>query len=241
MELRTVLSVVLAGLLAWPLPAQQPTGPRPQVAQPPPGAQAPAPAPEKPAPGTPAAQPATVSQAQPAEPPGLLKIVVIEGEGAVNNIRTRSATAPVVEVRDENDKPVAGAEVVFQLPPAGPGGVFHGWMRTQTVRSDEKGRAAASGYTPNDQPGRFNIKVTATLGNKTGSAVISQSNVYRGGGAGPGMSSGRSGWWKILVGVGTAGAVIGAVAATRGNGTTSTTTYKPITITPGPITVGSPR
>ncbi len=242
MEPRTVLSVVLAGLLAWPLPAQQPTGPRPQIAQPPQGTQAPStlPTPERPSPGTPAAQ-APAAQAQPAEPPGVLKIVVVEGEGAVNNIRTRSATAPVVEVRDENDKPVAGAEVIFQLPPAGPGGVFHGWMRTQTVRSDENGRAAASGYAPNDQAGRFNIKVTATLGNRTGSAVISQTNVYRGGGGGPGISSARSGWWKILVGVGAAGAVIGAVAATRGNGTASATTSRPITITPGPITVGTPR
>lgn len=236
-----MLSVMLAGLLAWPSPAQQPTGPRPQVAQPPAGVQAPAPAPDKPTPGTPAAQLAAAPQGQPAEPPGTLKIVVIEGEGAVNNVRTRSATAPVVEVRDENDKPVAGAEVVFQLPAAGPGGVFHGWMRTQTVRTDEKGRAAASGYAPNDQAGRFNIKVTATHRNKTGSAVISQTNVYRGGGTAPGIAGGRSGWWKIVVGLGTAGAVIGAVAATRGNGTAATTTYKPITITPGPITVGSPR
>jgi len=239
-----MLSILLAGLLAWPLPGQQPTGPRPQVAQPPAGqasplmpqpTQAPKAAPEKPQPGTPAQQPAT-----PAEAPGVLKVIVIEGEGAVNNIRTRSATAPLVEVRDESGKPVAGAEVVFQLPPAGPGGVFHGWMRTQTVRSDAQGRAAASGYAPNDQAGRFNIKVTATLGNKTGSAVIAQSNVYRGGSA-PGMSGGRSGWWKIVVGVGAAGAVIGAVAATRNGGQTSTTALKPITITPGPITVGSPR
>ena len=43
---------------------------------------------------------------------GSLKIVVIEGEGALNNIRSRTATQPVVEVRDENDRPVEGAEVV---------------------------------------------------------------------------------------------------------------------------------
>lgn len=237
MHLRTVLSIFLAGMLAWPLPAQQPTGPRPQLAQPAPGQ---APAPEKPQPGKPAAEQQPAAPAAPAEPPGVLKLIVIEGEGAINNIRTRSATAPVVEVRDENDKPVAGAEVVFQLPPAGPGGVFHGWMRSQTVRSDAQGRAAANGYAPNDQAGRFNIKVTATLGNKTGSVVIGQSNAYRGG-SGPGVSSGRSNWWKVILGVGAVGGVIGAVAATRGNGTSAPATTNPITITPGPITVGSPR
>lgn len=236
MHPRSVLSVVLAGLLAWPLPAQQPTGPRPQVAQPPPSPQ---PAPEKPQPGTPAPAPQPAPPA-PTEPPGVLKLVVIQGEGAINNIRTRSATAPIVEVRDENDKPVAGAEVIFQLPPAGPGGVFHGWMRSQTVRSDAQGRAAATGYAPNDQAGRFNIKVTASLGNKTGAVVIGQSNADRGG-SGPGMANGRSGWWKIALGVGSAGAVIGAVAATRNGGGSAPAAGNPITITPGPISVGSPR
>jgi len=66
---------------------------------------------------------------------------VVQGEGAENNLRTRNATQPVVEVRDDGDKPVPGAEVVFQLPPAGPGGVFNGWMRTQTARTGPEGRA----------------------------------------------------------------------------------------------------
>src|SRR5258708_3866192 len=89
--------------------------------------------------------------------PGGLKIVVVQGEGAKNNVRTRNATQPVVEVRDDSDKPVAGAEVVFQLPPAGPGGVFNGWMRTQTARTSPEGRAGAKGFAPHDEVGRFNI------------------------------------------------------------------------------------
>src|SRR6266545_372982 len=89
---------------------------------------------------------------------GGLKIVTIQGEGAVNSIRSKTATQPVVEVRDEQDKPVAGAEVVFQLPAAGPGGVFNGWMRNQTARTNAQGQAGVSGYVPNDEEGRFNIK-----------------------------------------------------------------------------------
>jgi hypothetical protein len=38
-----------------------------------------------------------------------LKIVVLEGEGAVNIIQQKTAVAPVIEVRDRNDQPVAGA------------------------------------------------------------------------------------------------------------------------------------
>ena len=109
-----------------------------------------------------------------------LKIVVIEGEGAKNSIRSKFATAPVVEVQDAEAKPVPGAEVIFQLPAAGPGGVFNGWMRTQTARTGSDGRAAATGMTPNDQEGRFNIKVSASEGAKRGSAVIAQANVKNG-------------------------------------------------------------
>src|SRR5207249_257627 len=42
-----------------------------------------------------------------------LKIVVVEGEGTNNDIEAGSSQPPVVEVRDGNDQPVAGANVIF--------------------------------------------------------------------------------------------------------------------------------
>jgi hypothetical protein len=170
---------------------------------------------------------------------GSLKITVVEGEGAVNSIRGRTATQPVVEVRDEQDKPIAGAEVVFQLPAAGPGGVFHGWMRTQTAKTNEEGRAAAQGLTPNEEEGRFNIKVTATEGKRTGTVVIAQNNV-RNGGAGARSGGSRRGLW-ILLGVAAVAAIAGGIAATRGDDSNGGPTTTPVTISPGPVTVGSPR
>ncbi len=169
-----------------------------------------------------------------------LKIVVVQGEGAANNVRTRSATPVVVEVRDDSDKPVSGAEVVFQLPPAGPGGVFNGWMRNQTARTGADGRAQTSGFTPNDEEGRFNIKATATSGTKTASAVIAQTNSRSG--SGPQAKSNHSGLWKVLAVVGVAGLVGGVVAAKHGGGSSASTTPTiPITISTGPVTVGGPR
>ena len=44
-----------------------------------------------------------------------LKIVVVEGEDAVNIIQQRTAVAPVIEVRDRNNQPVAGAVVRFAI------------------------------------------------------------------------------------------------------------------------------
>jgi hypothetical protein len=170
-----------------------------------------------------------------------LKINVLEGEGAKNSIRARTAAAPVVEVKDAADKPVVGAEVIFQLPAVGPSGIFNGWLKSQTVRTDEQGKASATGYTPNGESGRFNIKVTATLGTQTGQAIIAQANVD-GDGTSGGSASKKSGTWKYVLGIGGAAAVIAAVAATRGGTSTATTVAAiPVSITAGGITVAGPR
>ncbi len=172
-------------------------------------------------------------------PGGDLKMIVVQGEGALNNIRTRSAAPLIVEVRDTADKPVAGAEVVFQLPPAGPGGVFNGWMRNQTTRTNAEGRAGTNGFAPNDEAGRFNIKVTATSGTKSSSLIIAQTNTANGS-AGTQAKS-KSNLWKVLLIVGAAGLAGGIVAATRGGSSTPPTPPTPITVSAGPITIGGPR
>ena len=174
---------------------------------------------------------------------GTLKITAVQGEGAINNIGTRTATQPGVEVQDEAGKPVAGAEVVFQMPAAGPGGVFTEWLRSQTVRSNAQGRAVATGLTPNDQEGRFNIKVTATLAGKSGSVVIGQSNSANGGPVGQGVRSKNRGLWITVAVLGGVAAAIGAVAATRSSSSPSaaTTATNANAITLGSISVGRPR
>lgn len=178
-----------------------------------------------------------VDQAKPT-----LKVTVLEGEGAKNSIRARTAAAPVVEVKDAADKAVVGAEVIFQLPAVGPSGIFNGWLKSQTVRTDEQGKASATGYTPNSEPGRFNIKVTATLGSQTGQAIVSQANVEGDGSKGGGAAASKSGTWKYILGVGAAAAIIGAVAATRGGTATTTAAItNPVTITAGGVTVAGPR
>src|SRR5579863_6856916 len=44
----------------------------------------------------------------PATSPGLL-ITILDGEGALNDIRKGTAREPIVQVEDENHRPVAGA------------------------------------------------------------------------------------------------------------------------------------
>ena len=84
----------------------------------------------------------------------MLNLVVVEGEGATNNIRQRTAREPVVQVEDQNHKPVAGAIVVFTLPTHGASGTFANGARTLTMVSDSKGQAVAHGLRPNGQQGQ---------------------------------------------------------------------------------------
>lgn len=173
--------------------------------------------------------------------PKKLNIVVIEGEGAINNIRQRTAREPIVQVEDENRKPVAGATVTFLLPNNGPGAVLRDGTRSFTAVTDQNGRAVLRGLRPNSTPGQFQIQVNASFQGATGSATIAQTNmIAAAAGAGAGAAAGgiSAKLIAILAVVGGAAAAGGIVAATRGNDNPAAPA--PITITPGNPTVGTP-
>jgi hypothetical protein len=179
--------------------------------------------------------------AWPQQPGGGLKLTPVKGEGAHNSIRNKSATPPAIAVRDENDQPVKGAEVTFQLPPMGASGAFFGWLRTNTGRTDAEGLVEAAPFTPNDEEGRLNIMVTAKSGAKSGTLVVHQANTRDGSAATVGPKNSHKTLWIVLA-VAAAAAIGGGVAATRGEGNDNTTpTTIPVSITPGPVTVGGPR
>jgi hypothetical protein len=165
-----------------------------------------------------------------------LKVFVLQGEGAVNSIRTRSATEPVVEVRDERNQPVQGAEVVFQLPAVGPGGLFAGQKSTWTGRTDANGQVVAAGFVPNQEQGRFHIRVTATHSGNIGRATVAQSNSIRPVPSGEPRRAGHSGWWKAVAVMGAGGAVGGILWATRrGEGRPT------VVLQPGTVSFSGPR
>jgi hypothetical protein len=45
----------------------------------------------------------------------MLKIEVVEGEGAINNIRLHRAKEPVVRTVDENNQPLSGVSLTFLM------------------------------------------------------------------------------------------------------------------------------
>jgi hypothetical protein len=165
--------------------------------------------------------------------PALLNIQIVEGEGAVNNVRQRVAREPVVEVTDENHRPVAGAIVLFSAPRNGAGGTFPGGANTLSVTTDAQGRATASGFQPNKNHGSYEIQVTATYAGLTASKSISQVN------AGPVLGLTAKVW--IIIAIAAGAAAGGAVAATRGGGTATAPASSPTVITPGAPSVGGPH
>ncbi len=165
-----------------------------------------------------------------------LKIVILEGEGAINNIRQRTAREPIVEVQDENNRPVAGAVVLFALPDRGASGVFANGQTSMTVLTDQQGRAVATGLRPNSVQGDFQIRVTASHEGRTGNTTINQVNSMMGAAAAGGVS-GKTIAILLLVAGGAAG---GAIAATRGGGQAPPPTPGPAGPRTVAIGVGSP-
>ena len=114
-------------------------------------------------------------------------------------------------------------------------------MRTQTARTGPEGRAQTNGFMPNEEEGRFNIRVSATSGTKTSNAIIAQVNTRGTGEKGPQAKS-RSKMWTIIAIVGVAALTGGIVAAKHGGSSSDNTVVTvPVTISPGPVTVGGPR
>jgi len=160
-----------------------------------------------------------------------LQIVVVEGQGAINNARTHTGREPVVEVRDGNDAPVAGAVVTFQAPATGPSAVFGSGNATLLTQTDASGRAVGRALRPNSLTGPFQIRVTASLNGQVASAVIAQTNAM------PAEAKSNKKLWLIPIIAGAAAG--GAFAATHGKSTTAASPSTPAT-TPGSIVPGTP-
>ena len=169
-----------------------------------------------------------------------LSITIVEGEGAINNVRQRVNREPIVQVEDNNRRPVAGAVVVFLLPDSGASGTFTDGSRMLMTVTDNQGRASARGIRPNAQSGPMVIRVTASFQGLTASSVITQTNAAATAAAsGAGLSTAAK--WAIILGIAGGAAVAGIVVATHGSSTPGTTTPPPIVITPGTPTVGGPQ
>jgi hypothetical protein len=163
----------------------------------------------------------------------LLHVFVLVGDGAVNQISSKSANPFIVEVRDQRNLPVEGAEVLLKAPPNGPSGVFADQQLTWTGFTDANGQVVVAGFTANKERGRFSINVTARRAGNAGTAIIAQTN-SSGSEAAP--KSKASLWWKIALVAAGCGAAVGIALAVHDSGNPST-----VVLQPGPVSIGTPR
>src|SRR6187455_3336758 len=148
-------------------------------------------------------------------PTPALRIVVIEGEGAVNIIQQKTAVRPLVEIRDRNNVPVSGATVTFAVN--GQPAAFANGATTMTVTTNAQGQAAAAGFNA-VRPGAVQIQVSAAHQGQTAAAMISQTNFATAAAAtAAGVAAGAA------AGGGTAAAAGATGGAAAGGGISATT------------------
>lgn len=108
--------------------------------------------------------------------PETLRVRIVDGDGGFNDIRNQIGHTITVEIRDQNNAPVAGAEVTLTAPEFGPSGTFENGTRTEVLTTDPAGRVHSRGIKPNDIEGRLIISVVARLQGLEGTAKIGQGN-----------------------------------------------------------------
>ena len=164
-----------------------------------------------------------------------IKIIVQEGQGAINNIPQRRAKEPVIQVQHEDGEPVVGATVTFLLPDSGPGGTFADGARMLNIQTDAKGQAVGRGLKPNATSGRFLIRVNVSYHGQTASTTIAQINAIP-----AGATKGGSGKKFLIIAL-IGGAAAGGLAAALGGKSGSSPVSTPVTNTPGTVLVpGAP-
>jgi hypothetical protein len=153
--------------------------------------------------------------------PMAFRIVVLEGDDAVNIIDKMTATQPVVEVVDRNNLPVAGASVIFLI--RGNSASFANGARQVALTTDSAGRATVTGLNPVGK-GNFDIQVRASFMGQNATATIHQTNLptspTSGGGQGQGAGqSGAAAGGGVAAAGGLSGLAIGGIVAGAAAGT----------------------
>jgi hypothetical protein len=163
------------------------------------------------------------------------RIEVMEGDGAINNIRLHRAKEPVVRVVDSTGQPLANVAVTFLLPETGASGTFAAGLSSLTAMTDANGQAVGRGLRPNNHAGQFQIRVTASYQGAAATAIVTQTNAES-------VQAGSSSK-KILIVALIGGAAAAGAAAALSKGKSSSSASPPPTgavITPGTPTFGHP-
>ncbi len=101
-----------------------------------------------------------------------LRIEVNEGANAVVPRNSASSRRISVTVTGRDRRPVPNATVTFRLPPEGPSGLFPSGLRSESMMTGPKGEAYIHGVQWNDAPGKLELRVIATSGERRAEATV---------------------------------------------------------------------
>jgi hypothetical protein len=149
---------------------------------------------------------------QNARKPPAFKILLVEGQGAINVVNRRVDRQLTIRVEETYGAPGKAIPVTFTLPASGPGGSFKKGAQSVTITTDDDGYAVARGYRPNKIAGQYSIRVSASTPGGTITASIPQTNA-----AATAGDHGRLSRKLIFTVLAAAAAGAGAIMALAGN------------------------
>ena len=103
--------------------------------------------------------------------PTVLRIRIVQGEGAVYGAGSRATRGVIVQVTDETGKPVENSVVSFRLPENGVTGTFNSGGKTEIVNTTTDGRAEVWGMQWGRAAGPVELRITAAKGATRGGII----------------------------------------------------------------------
>ena len=181
-------------------------------------------------------------------PETLPTLEILEGDGAIYNLRGRGFTMPRVRVSEPDGRPVKGAAVTFRLPDAGPGAQFADG-RIAMVQTDDRGEATVPPVRLNSQLGQWEIRIAATHRGGVARASLQQINAAPVEAmTSPGKKS-KSLYWLVAIAAGAATAATVGLAGSGSPprsggvsvlGTAAAGSPPTLSISPGSSSAGAP-
>lgn len=177
-----------------------------------------------------------MTQVQAPALPTQLNLVIVRGDGGINQVRQQAGSDAMVRVEDQNHQPVSGAVVSFTLPSEGASGEFGNHSKTLTVVTGNEGEAVATGLRPNQVAGKVPVYINASY-----RGLMTRGSLMRVNVAGQGAKSHSGGKLALVLLLVAGAAAGGAVAATRGKQSgTAAAGSVPIGLSPGTGTISVP-
>ena len=93
-----------------------------------------------------------------------IELRIVSGAGAEFQPGSQQKQRLAVQVVNQDERPLAGVAVTFQLPDEGPGGLFGNGQRSMVAFTNEEGEASIGGIKWSNTPGSVSIRVMAVKG-----------------------------------------------------------------------------